>query len=40
MEIGKSCDDEELNKRLNAIKANQCCTLVYTVSNNLHVQAK
>ena len=32
MELGRSCDGNELNERINALKANQCCTLVYTVS--------
>ena len=32
MELGKSCDDEELNKRISSLRANHCCTLVYTVS--------
>ncbi|CAB3984774.1 long-chain-fatty-acid-- ligase ACSBG2-like isoform X2 [Paramuricea clavata] len=30
MELGKSCDDAELNARINALKVNECCTLVYT----------
>ena len=30
MELGRSCDDAELNARIKALKANQCCTLVYT----------
>ena len=32
MELGKSCDDTELDARIASLKANQCCTLVYTVS--------
>ena len=32
MELGKSCDDTELDARITSLKANQCCTLVYTVS--------
>jgi hypothetical protein len=32
MELGRSCDDAELNARIKSLKANQCCTLVYTVS--------
>ncbi|XP_028411292.1 long-chain-fatty-acid--CoA ligase ACSBG2-like [Dendronephthya gigantea] len=30
MELGKSCDDTELDARIGSLKANQCCTLVYT----------
>ena len=32
MELGKLCDDTELNARISALKVNECCTLVYTVS--------
>ena len=32
MKLGEACDDTELDARITALKPNECCTLVYTVS--------
>ena len=32
MEIGRNCDDKELNDRMQRQIASKCCSLIYTVN--------